>query len=44
MGFKEGYCPQAERYFRETITLPMFPTLSQVDQERVIGAVNNLVS
>ena len=43
MGFKVGYCPQAERYFRETITLPMFPALSQVDQESVIGAVNNLV-
>ncbi len=43
MGFKAGYCPQAERYFRETITLPMFPALSQVDQESVIGAVNNLV-
>ena len=44
MGFKAGYCPQAERYFRETITLPMFPALSQVDQETVICAVNNLVS
>ncbi len=44
MGFKAGYCPQAERHFRETITLPMFPALSQVDQESVIGVVNNLVS
>jgi dTDP-4-amino-4,6-dideoxygalactose transaminase len=44
MGFKAGYCPQAEEYFREAITLPMFPALSQVDQESVIDAVNNLVS
>ena len=44
MGFKAGYCPQAERHFRETITLPMFPALSQVDQDTVICAVNNLVS
>ena len=43
MDFKVGYCPQAERHFRETITLPMFPTLSEAEQARVIGAVSNLV-
>lgn len=39
LGFKAGYCPQAEQYHRETISLPMFPTLSADDQDKVIRAV-----
>jgi UDP-4-amino-4,6-dideoxy-N-acetyl-beta-L-altrosamine transaminase len=40
MGFPAGYCPQAERYHRETISLPMYPGLSNGDQERVISALS----
>lgn len=34
MGFKEGYCPQAEQYFREALSIPMYPAMSdaQVDE------------
>jgi len=39
MGFEAGYCPEAERYHRETISLPMYPGLSAADQGRVIAAV-----
>ncbi len=35
MGFKPGYCPEAENYFKEAISLPMFPTLSEEDQSLV---------
>ena len=36
MGFAAGYCPEAESYYKETITLPLFPTLGEADQNRVI--------
>ena len=34
MGFKEGYCPEAEQYFREALSIPMYPAMSdaQVDE------------
>lgn len=36
MGFKEGYCPVAERYYREAMTLPLFPTMTTSQQDFVI--------
>ena len=36
MGFKQGYCPEAERYYSEAISLPLFPGLSLSDQQSVI--------
>ena len=29
MGFKIGYCPQAEAYFGQAISITMYPTLSE---------------
>lgn len=39
LGFKAGYCPEAERYHRETISLPMYPTLLPEEQQHVISAL-----
>ena len=39
MGFQPGYCPEAELYHKETISLPMFPTLTEADQQRVISTL-----
>jgi UDP-4-amino-4,6-dideoxy-N-acetyl-beta-L-altrosamine transaminase len=36
MGFPESYCPEAELYYRETISLPMFTRLSRQDQDFII--------
>jgi len=36
MGFKSGYCPQAERYFAEAISIPLYPGLSEAQQQIVI--------
>jgi UDP-4-amino-4,6-dideoxy-N-acetyl-beta-L-altrosamine transaminase len=36
MGFSNGDFPQAERYYREAITLPMFPTLTDAQQGEVV--------
>jgi UDP-4-amino-4,6-dideoxy-N-acetyl-beta-L-altrosamine transaminase len=37
MGFVPGYCPEAERYHKEAISLPIFPALTQQEQTRVVA-------
>jgi len=44
MGFKAGYCPEAERYHREVISLPMYPALSDSEQDQVIAALRRAVA
>lgn len=39
MGFRDGDFPEAERYYAETISLPMFPALSDAQQDQVVAAV-----
>lgn len=36
IGFKAGYCSEAEQYFRQTLSIPIYPTLSEVDQGEVV--------
>jgi dTDP-4-amino-4,6-dideoxygalactose transaminase len=38
-GFREGMFPVAERVCRQIVTLPLFPSMSLSDVERVVGAV-----
>jgi UDP-4-amino-4,6-dideoxy-N-acetyl-beta-L-altrosamine transaminase len=33
------HCPEADRYYGEAISLPMFPTLTDADQEAVVTAL-----
>lgn len=39
LGFKSGHCPEAEKYYSEAISIPMFPTLSNADQLVVVNAL-----
>ena len=39
MGFVEGYCPEAERYFHETISMPIYPGLTETQQDFVVDAL-----
>lgn len=39
MGFKRGDFPEAERYYSEAISLPMYPLLSDAKQDEVIAAL-----
>jgi dTDP-4-amino-4,6-dideoxygalactose transaminase len=39
LGYKEGDFPNAERIGRETVTLPLFPTMQPSDVDRVCDAV-----
>jgi UDP-4-amino-4,6-dideoxy-N-acetyl-beta-L-altrosamine transaminase len=44
MGFKQGDYPEAERYYREAISLPMHPTLTLADQDIVVNALYESLS
>lgn len=39
MGFSHGDFPEAESYYQEAITLPLFPGLSQSQQDHVVAAL-----
>ncbi|MNF61462.1 UDP-4-amino-4,6-dideoxy-N-acetyl-beta-L-altrosamine transaminase [Pseudomonas sp. BF-R-01] len=43
LGFAEGDFPQAERYYAEAISLPMFPLLSDEQQDYVVAQLRRLV-
>lgn len=40
-GWKEGDLPHAENYYKRCISLPMYPTLTEDEQEYVIEAINS---
>lgn len=42
-GFMEGMFPVAERICRQIVTLPLFPSMSESDVERVVGAVKSIL-
>ena len=42
LGFKEGDFPEAEKYYRKCLTLPIYPQLSVDDQTRVVSALERL--
>ncbi|WP_458128186.1 UDP-4-amino-4,6-dideoxy-N-acetyl-beta-L-altrosamine transaminase [Pseudomonas sp. Z2-11] len=43
LGFAQGDYPQAERYYAEAISLPMFPSLSDEQQDYVVGQLKRLL-
>ena len=42
MGFFKGQFPEAEKYYKEAITLPIYPSLDHNDQNKVINCLLNL--
>ncbi|MDC3262018.1 UDP-4-amino-4,6-dideoxy-N-acetyl-beta-L-altrosamine transaminase [Candidatus Pseudothioglobus singularis] len=43
MGYKVGYCPEAEQYHKEAISIPMYPSMSEVQQNYVVKTIKNLI-
>lgn len=43
LGFKQGDYLEAERYYAECLSLPMYPSLTQEEQELVIARVKEFV-
>ncbi|WP_091299368.1 DegT/DnrJ/EryC1/StrS family aminotransferase [Micromonospora halophytica] len=39
LGYRRGSCPVAESFYAEQLSLPLFPTLTDADQDRVIDAL-----
>lgn len=39
LGFAPGLCPQAERYYQGAISLPMYYSLSDAEQDQVVAAL-----
>ena len=39
-GWKEGDLPQAENYYKHCISLPMYPTLTDEEQQFVIATID----
>jgi UDP-4-amino-4,6-dideoxy-N-acetyl-beta-L-altrosamine transaminase len=44
MGFSEGDFPEAERYYAEAISLPLYPAMTFEQQDQVIAAVRGSVA
>ena len=43
MGFKWGDFPNAEAYYRSAISIPMFPSLSDKQQSKIINCLNDIL-
>jgi dTDP-4-amino-4,6-dideoxygalactose transaminase len=43
MGFSAGDFPEAERYYEEAISLPMFYGLSDIDQRYIVEQLERIL-
>ncbi|WP_136661380.1 UDP-4-amino-4,6-dideoxy-N-acetyl-beta-L-altrosamine transaminase [Nitratireductor sp. XY-223] len=43
LGFSGGEFPEAERYYAEAISLPLFPTMTEATQDEVAGVLAGLL-
>ena len=43
LGYQPGDCPNAERIGAETLTLPLFPAMSDADVQSVCGALYSVL-
>lgn len=43
MGFRQGDYPEAERYYAEAISLPLYPTMTEGQQDQVVAALRSAV-
>jgi dTDP-4-amino-4,6-dideoxygalactose transaminase len=39
LGFPFGICPEADQYYQNAITLPLFPTMTERQQDQVIASL-----
>lgn len=44
LGYKKGLCPNAESYYLESMSLPLFYTMTDEDVEDVIRAVKKIIN
>lgn len=44
LGFKAGQFPQAERYYADAISIPMYPIMTEAQQDQVIDVLTEVIS
>jgi dTDP-4-amino-4,6-dideoxygalactose transaminase len=44
MGFEKGYCPEAESFFKSAISIPIYPSLTDSQQEFAIERIREAVN
>ena len=43
LGFKDTDYPNALEYYREAISLPLFPTMTELQQNKVVNVLNEIL-
>lgn len=43
LGFKQGYCPNAEQYFKTSLSIPLYASMSVEQQSRVIEKIGSVL-
>jgi UDP-4-amino-4,6-dideoxy-N-acetyl-beta-L-altrosamine transaminase len=43
LGFESGYCPESECYFKEVLSIPIYPSLEREQQQYVIKSLKNIL-
>ncbi len=43
MGIGFGYCPQAEQYYSEAISIPLYPGLTAAQQDQVVAVMREVL-
>jgi dTDP-4-amino-4,6-dideoxygalactose transaminase len=44
LGFDAGYCPEAEQYYAEALSIPIYPGLTNIMQDQVVAALRGATS
>jgi UDP-4-amino-4,6-dideoxy-N-acetyl-beta-L-altrosamine transaminase len=44
LGFKEGYCPESEKYYKRVISIPIYPRLLDEEQDQVVESIRKAVN
>ncbi|GAA2090450.1 DegT/DnrJ/EryC1/StrS family aminotransferase [Actinomadura alba] len=44
LGYRRGMCPVAEAFYAEQLSLPLFPDLTEADQDRVVDVLRGILS
>jgi dTDP-4-amino-4,6-dideoxygalactose transaminase len=42
LGFKRGYCPHAEDYFKSSMSIPVYASMTEAQQHRVVDLIQSL--
>ncbi|WP_153722648.1 UDP-4-amino-4,6-dideoxy-N-acetyl-beta-L-altrosamine transaminase [Sporosarcina cascadiensis] len=43
LGYKNGTCSNAEKFYKQALTLPIFPEMNTEDVEYVVSAINSII-